>query len=61
MTRESIDYGGYDIYHGGLDDIYEKIVDFCNKKYGYGNWDLQDYDVDITINAEIIVDGEQNE
>ena len=59
MTNETIDYGMYDVYHGGLDGIHEKIERYCNDKYGYGNWTLQDYDVDITINAEIIVEAER--
>ena len=58
MKHESIDYGWYDVYHGGLDDVDEKITEFCDEKYGYGNWSLQNYDVDIRINAVIMVEDE---
>ena len=53
MVYESIDYGSYDTYHGGLSGIHEKIQEHCNEKYGYGNYSIEDYDVDITINATI--------
>ena len=59
-TREhiQIDYGMYDTFHGGLTDVYEKIEEHCMKKYGYGKYFIDDYDVDITINARVLVDGE---